>query len=123
MILDKPSKDVDYDGEMDDPGINNVKVELLSESGYPVNRSENLLLILMVSIILLMKLPASLLMIQPVILPLQQRVRYLIQPKRMFTDIMIYFIISNITPGSYKLRYIFLKTEEYDEYALTTRFF
>ncbi|MDE7124291.1 MAG: hypothetical protein K2N83_02220, partial [Eubacterium sp.] len=32
-----------------------------------------------------------------------------------------YFVISNITPGNYKLRYVFPDNGEYDEYALTTR--
>ncbi len=31
-------KDVDYDGEPEDPGVNGVFVELLNESGQPVNR-------------------------------------------------------------------------------------
>lgn len=32
-----------------------------------------------------------------------------------------YFIISNIKPGKYKLRYIFPKDSKYNQYALTTR--
>ncbi|MFR5078035.1 MAG: hypothetical protein ACLTDX_08370 [[Clostridium] innocuum] len=37
-LLNNANVDLDYDGAPDDPGINDVKVELLSEKGYPVNR-------------------------------------------------------------------------------------
>ena len=36
-----PTKDLDYDGEADDPGINGVKVSLLSAAGYNVDYDGN----------------------------------------------------------------------------------
>ncbi len=37
--VSKLTTDLDFDGKADDPGINKVKVELLSEKGYIVNRN------------------------------------------------------------------------------------
>ena len=37
-LFNEANVDLDYDGLPDDPGVNGVKVELLSEKGYPVNR-------------------------------------------------------------------------------------
>ena len=37
----KPTKDIDFDGTIDDPGINGVKVTLLSPNGHPVDYAGN----------------------------------------------------------------------------------
>ncbi len=122
LILDKPSKDVDYDGEIDDPGINNVKVELLSENGYPVNRFGEPVVDINGKYYLIDEATGEF--------------AYDTTGNPTFTtagpvsyttekDVYGhngYFIISNITPGNYKLRYIFPENGKYDEYALTTRF-
>ena len=39
LQVSKLTTDLDFDGIPDDPGINHVKVELLSENGYVVNRN------------------------------------------------------------------------------------
>ena len=37
-ILSKLTTDINFDGEFDDPGVNGVTVELLTKSGYAVNK-------------------------------------------------------------------------------------
>lgn len=125
-LLNKATVDLDGDGTADDPGINGVKVELLSEKGYPVNRDG-----------------------QPVVAEKdssgKETGKYLVvneetgdykidnngakvyatnAPEFFTTEKDAYghngyFIISNIKPGSYRLRYTFPKGT-YDEYAVTT---
>lgn len=125
-LLNNANVDLDYDGAPDDPGINDVKVELLSEKGYPVNRDG-----------------------QPVVaekdgsgketgkyLVIDETTGtyktdnngarvYAINGPEVFTTEKDayghngYFIISNIKPGKYRLRYTFPQNT-YDEYAVTT---
>lgn len=125
-LLNKTAVDLDGDGNADDPGINGVMVELLSEKGYPVNRDG-----------------------QPVVAEIngsgKETGKYLVVneetgdykidnngarvyatngPEVFATEKDAYghngyFIISNIKPGSYRLRYTFPKGT-YDEYAVTT---
>lgn len=125
-IFKKATKDLDMDGQVDDPGINGVKVELLSEKGYPVNRDG-----------------------EPVAPQIDAQGnktgKYCVVdedsgnckldtvgatvftkygPESYTTEKDAYghngyFIISNIKPGTYRLRYTFPKGS-YDEYAVTT---
>ncbi|MDE5995334.1 MAG: hypothetical protein K2G56_00265 [Eubacterium sp.] len=120
-LLDKATKDLDYDGDIDDPGINGVKVELLSAKGYPVNKLGEAVVevdgrycLIDENTGLLKRDTANNLMYTTL-----GPVSYTTEKDAYGND--GYFIISNITPGSYKLRYTFPETGEYDKYALTTR--
>ncbi len=124
-ILNEATKDLDYDGEIDDPGINGVKVELLSENGYPVNRlGEPVAEILengMVRYCLVDESTGEL------VYDSTNHPSYLVYgPEYYITEKDVnghdgYFVMSNLAPGNYKLRYTFPNTGDYDEYALTTR--
>ena len=120
-ILDEPSKDVDYDGEIDDPGINNVKVELLSEKGYPVNRFGEPVVDIDGKYYLIDEATGefSYDTTGNPTFTTAGPVSYTTEKDVYGHD--GYFIISNITQGNYKLRYTFPENGKYDEYALTTR--
>lgn len=119
-LFSKATKDLDYDGKLDDPGINGVKVELLSEKGYPVNRLGEPVV----------EVDGKYLIIDEntgkIALSTSGQPTYTIYgPEYYITEKDAYgnngyFIISNITPGKYKLRYTFLEGK-YDEHTLTTR--
>ncbi|MDE6111187.1 MAG: hypothetical protein K2F65_04635, partial [Eubacterium sp.] len=120
-ILEKATKDLNYDGKIDDPGINGVKVELLSAKGYPVNKLGQPVVVVGDRYCLidentgLLKRDTTNNLMYTTLGP----VSYTTEKDAYGND--GYFIISNITPGSYKLRYTFPETGEYDKYAITTR--
>lgn len=105
-----------------DPGINGVKVELLSENGYPVN-------CLGVPVMetddgKYAKLDAE--TGAPVVGPDGNYLYEVYGPEYYITETDAYgnngyFIMSNLEPGRYRLRYTF-PDSVYDEYAVTTRY-
>ena len=128
----KWTTDIDFDGKPDDPGINGVKVELLTKKGYSVNVNGE----------------AVIADLDPDSNPNPEKVRYIVideetgQPKTIvenntnsyqytFEGPVVYttesdyygnqgyFILSNLTPGDYRLRYTLPKG--YDQYSVTTR--
>ena len=120
-------RDVDFDGQAEDPGINGVKVELLNEYGHPVNRDG------VVSVLVNDD-------------KTNNEDRWVVgdaqtgdpsynemggyisadagEPYSFITesdyyDNKGYWIFSNLKPGKYKLRFTFPK--EYADYSLTTK--
>ena len=122
LILNKPTKDVDYDGEIDDPGINGVKVELLSENGYPVNRFGEPVVDIDGKYYLIDEATGEFAYDTTGNPTFTTAGPVSYTTEKDVYDHNGYFIISNITPGNYKLRYTFPENGKYDEYALTTRF-
>ena len=121
LIFKNKTKDLDYDGIHDDPGINGVLVELLSENGYPVNKlgeavveEEGTGKFIKIDETTGMKMT-----------DVNGTYEYsLYGPTAYTTEADAYgnngyFIISNVTPGNYKLRYTFPE-KTYNTYALTT---
>lgn len=119
-LFNKATKDLDYDGELDDPGINGVKVELLSEKGYPVNRLGEPVVEVGGKYLIIDENTGK------IALSTTGQPTYTIYgPEYYITEKDAYgnsgyFIISNITPGKYKLRYTFPEGK-YDEHSITTR--
>ena len=120
--LKNRTTDLDFDGENDDPGINGVKVELLTEAGYPCNMDGEPV----------MSDPGGsgkYVVIDettgnPAINDMAGTMIYSMYGPLSFTtesdyyDNEGYFILSNLKPGKYNLRYTF--PEEYNEYSATT---
>ena len=120
-LLEKKTKDLDYDGEIDDPGINGVKVELLTENGYPVNRLGEAVVEKDGKYCVIDESTGK---IKTDTMGSSIYTTY--GPMSYTTEKDVYgndgyFIISNIKPGKYKLRYTFPKDSKYNQYALTTR--
>ncbi len=119
-LFNKATKDLDHDGKLDDPGINGVKVELLSEKGYPVNRLGEPVVEVDGNYYIIDEDTGN------IALDTTGTPAYTIYgPEYYITEKDAYgndgyFIISNITPGKYKLRYTFPEGT-YDEYSLTTK--
>lgn len=120
-LLNKATKDLDYDGQIDDPGINNVKVELLTEKGYPVNRLGEAVIEKDGNYYVIDEDTGKISkdsMGSP-ILTTYGPMSYTTEKDVYGHD--GYFIISNIKPGKYNLRYTFPKDSKYNKYAVTTR--
>ena len=128
----KWTTDIDFDGKPDDPGINGVKVELLTKKGYSVNVNGE----------------AVIADPDPDSNPNPEKTRYVVideetgQPKTIvenntnsyqytfdgpvtyttesdYYGNQGYFMLSNLTPGDYRLRYTL--PQGYDQYSVTTR--
>lgn len=128
----KWTTDIDFDGKPDDPGINGVKVELLTKKGYSVNVNGE----------------AVIADPDPDSNPNPEKTRYVVideetgQPKTIVENNINsyqytfdgpvtyttesdyygnqgYFMLSNLTPGDYRLRYTL--PQGYDQYSVTTR--
>ncbi len=121
LIFKNKTKDLDYDGINDDPGINGVLVELLSENGYPVNKLGEAVVeeagtgkFIKIDETTGMKMT-----------DINGTYEYsLYGPATYTTEADAYgnngyFVISNVTPGNYKLRYTFPE-KTYNTHALTT---
>ncbi len=120
-LLNKATKDLDYDGEIDDPGINDVKVELLTEKGYPVNRLGEAVVEKDGRYLVINENSGKISvdsMGSPIYTPYGP-MAYTTEKDAYGHD--GYFIISNIKPGKYNLRYTFPEGSKYEKYALTTR--
>ena len=124
--LKNATTDLDFDGTKDDPGINHVKVQLLTENGYPCNRDGEAI----------MPEPGNedqYILVdettgQPIIDPMDpSQTMYLYSkaggPVEFETESDYYgndgyYILSNLKPGKYNLRFTF--PENYNEYSVTT---
>ncbi len=120
-LLDKATKDLDYDGDIDDPGINGVKVELLTEKGYPVNRLGEAVVEKDGRYFKIDEETGKILKDEH-----GTDVYTAYGPMSYTTEKDVYgndgyFIISNIKPGKYNLRYTFPEDSKYNKYALTTK--
>ena len=121
LIFKNKTKDLDYDGIHDDPGINGVLVELLSENGYPVNK--------LGEAVVEEEGTGKFILIDEATGLKKKDVNgtylYTINGPATYTTEADaygnngYFIISNVTPGNYKLRYTFPE-KTYNTHALTT---
>ena len=121
LIFKNKTKDLDYDGVNDDPGINGVLVELLSENGYPVNKLGEAVVeeagtgkfILVDEATGLKKKDVNGTYLYTIYGP----AAYTTEADAYGNN--GYFVISNVTPGNYKLRYTFPE-KTYNTHALTT---
>ncbi|MFQ9922888.1 MAG: SdrD B-like domain-containing protein [Beduini sp.] len=121
LIFKNKTKDLDYDGINDDPGINGVLVELLSENGYPVNKLGEAVVeeegtgkfILVDEATGLKKKDVNGTYLYTIYGP----ATYTTEADAYGNN--GYFVISNVTPGNYKLRYTFPE-KTYNTHALTT---
>ncbi len=119
-ILKKITKDLNEDGKPDDPGINGVKVELLSPAGYPVNQEGELVAVVDGRYCLVDEATGELLLDttdKPIYTIYGPEV-YITEKDAYGND--GYYVMSNLMPGSYKLRFTFPEGI-WDESALTTR--
>lgn len=123
LIFKNATKDLDFDGQPDDPGINNVLVELLTENGYPANKLGEAVVEVEEN-----GVTKYILIDEETGLKAQDaNGTYLYTtegPATYTTEADAYgnngyFIISNVTPGNYKLRYT-LPEGTYNKYAVTT---
>ncbi len=120
-ILKQATKDLDYDGNVDDPGINGVKVELLTEKGYTSNRNGEAVIEKDGRYILIDEGTGK---IKTDSFGKPMYTEY--GPLSYTTEKDVYgndgyFIISNVKPGKYNLRYTFPEDSKYNKYAVTTR--
>lgn len=123
LLYKNATKDLDHDGQIDDPGINGVKVELLTENGYPANKLGQAVVEVEENGV------TKYIMIDETtgLKAKDANGTYLYTtegPATYTTEADVYgnngyFIISNITPGNYKLRYT-LPEGIYNQYAVTT---
>ncbi len=119
-ILKKKTKDLNEDGKPDDPGINGVKVELLSPAGYPVNQEGEAVAVVDGRYCLVDEATGELLLDttdKPIYTVYGPEV-YITEKDAYGND--GYYVMSNLKPGSYKLRFTFPE-KAWDESALTTR--
>lgn len=129
-LLTKPKYDLDNDGILDDPGINGVLVELLSENGRPVNKEG--IPVAKESDYTGTESNKYIIIDDETGKPVidgegTDTERYQYSSTGPATYISEsdyygnkgYFVFSNLKPGKYNLRYTMPK--EYTEYSLTTK--
>ncbi|MGK3709113.1 SdrD B-like domain-containing protein [Arthrobacter sp. IK3] len=114
----KPAKDIDFDGDIDDAGINQVKVTLLSPNGYnvdylgnPIKKVGNQWLVIddATGEVFVDEIGQKMESDGPVVTTTR-------------TDINGwngYYVFSNITPGKYRV--MFEMPKAYDGYSVTTQ--
>lgn len=113
----KPSKDLNYDGQIDDPGLNGVKVTLLSKLGYNVDYLGNQIGKLAQAWVVVDDAGAPVLdevFEQPIVSE---------GPVETVTETDFhghegYYTFSNIEPGDYRVMFEF--PHDYDRFSATT---
>ena len=122
--LQEKTTDLDFDGELDDPGINGVVVQLLNPNGYPVNREGQTITKVEDEYVLADPQTGEPLLIEnPDGLAVYQNskfggpVEYVTESDYYGKD--GYYILSDLKPGDYRLRFVF--PENYRQYSVTTR--
>ncbi len=124
LIFEEETKDLDFDGTLDDPGINGVTVELLTALGYPANKEGEAVAEIEES-----GETKYILVDEGTGLPkFNEYGGYeytLLGPVSVETKDDAYgnkgyYVISNLKEGEYKLRYSF-PNGEYNVHALTTK--
>ncbi len=119
-------KDLDFDGQPDDPGVNGVVVELLNENGFPVNRDNQVAVWLEGAA---GDGSGRWIQCDPVTgepllnagggyINADAGAPYTYTTESDYYGNQGYWIMSNIVPGKYKLRFTFPK--KYAGYTLTT---
>ena len=120
-------EDVNFDGKVEDPGINGVKVELLNEYGLPCNRDGEVAVLRNDE---LTNFEDAWVVADPRTgVPLRNELDgyigattgepYSYVTESDYYDNKGYWILSNLKPGKYKLRFTFPR--EYCQYSLTTK--
>ena len=119
-------KDLNYDGKVDDPGMNGVKVELLNENGLPVNRKGEVpkfIQSLQNGNGLWVKCDSE--TGEPLVNSINGYIAaeggapvYYVTESDYYGN-KGYWVLSDITPGEYKLRFTF--PQEYSHYSITTK--
>ncbi|SCH12423.1 Serine-aspartate repeat-containing protein D precursor [uncultured Ruminococcus sp.] len=124
--LKNKTTDLDFDGKEDDPGINGVKVELLTVKGYPANRDGQAVAAEIIDgqetgQYLVLDEETGL----PITDPLTGKQEYSLaggpvafETESDYYDNDGYYILANLKPGQYNLRYTF--PENYNQYSVTT---
>lgn len=124
--LKNATVDLDFDGTPDDPGINGVRVQLLTENGYPCNREGE-------AVIPEPGVEGHYILIdeetgKPITVPMDQSGKVYVHSKaggpvefESESDYYGkdgYYVLSNLKPGKYNLKFTF--PEDYNEYSITT---
>lgn len=122
-LLKEAKYDLDNDGKNDDPGINGVKVELLTENGRPANKEGEAIKVINGKYIILNDKTG-----EPELLDADTdhpRYRYSTSGPATYTTESDYygnkgyFVFSNLKPGKYNLRYTL--PNKYKDYSITTK--
>ena len=113
----KPSKDLDYDGTIDDPGINGVKVTLLSPEGYNVDYLGNRIARVAGDWVVVDK-DGKPVLDEVFSKPIRSEGPIDTVTEQDFNGHDGYYTFSNIKPGDYRVMFEFPKA--YDQFSATT---
>ena len=114
----KPTKDLDYDGTIDDPGINGVKVTLLSPKGYNVDYLGNQIAQVAGDWVVVDDSGAPVLD-EVFSKPIPSEGPLVTETEQDTHGHDGYYTFSNIRPGDYRVMFEF--PQDYDRFSATTR--